>query len=92
MASVQAAGTGAYVVPDIVTLPAASAASAHTPSFEQHTYREYVLAFAIWDESASFLADKNMERFLPKLNSSAVEALREDPGFAESNLMHGVNG
>lgn len=51
-----------------------------------------MLAFAIWDESASFLADKNMERFLPKLNSSAVEALREDPGFAESNLMHGVNG
>lgn len=53
-----------------------------------------MLAFAIWDESASFLAEENVKRFLPKLaaNSSALEALSEDPEYAESNLMHGVNG
>lgn len=52
-----------------------------------------MLAFAIWDESASFLAQENVKRFLPKLaaNSSAKD-LSMDAKFAESNLMHGVNG
>lgn len=56
--------------------------------------REYVLAFAIWDETSSFLADRNIERFLPKLarNASGTEELKKDEKFKESNLMHGVNG
>jgi hypothetical protein len=56
--------------------------------------REYVLAFSIWDESSSFLAERNLARYLPKVaaNGSAAEELMQDAGFMESNLMHGVNG
>lgn len=53
-----------------------------------------MLAFAIWDESSSFMAERNAARFLPKLaaNASAAEELAQDEQFKESNLMHGVNG
>jgi hypothetical protein len=56
--------------------------------------REFVLSFAILDEGNSILTEKNIAKYLPKLakNTSAVEALLEDPGFQESNLMHGING
>ena len=53
-----------------------------------------MLSFAILDESNSILTDKNIAKYLPRLakNATAVEALLEDPGFQESNLMHGING
>lgn len=60
-----------------------------------HPRREFVLSFAIMDESTSFLADTNMQRFLPHAltrNASALEALQNDDKFKESNLKHSING
>jgi hypothetical protein len=59
-----------------------------------NTPREFVLSFAIMDETASFLAERNIQRFLPKLaaNESGVTALMADDKFKESNLMHSING
>jgi hypothetical protein len=56
--------------------------------------REYVLAFAIWDESSSFMAERNLAQYLPQLaaNASATEELLANAEYLESNLMHGVNG
>lgn len=53
--------------------------------------REYVLAFAIWDENNSFMLERNIQKFLPKIaaNASAMEAFTAGP---EPNLMHGING
>lgn len=53
-----------------------------------------MLSFAIMDETSSFLAETNIQRFLPKVaaNESGMAALMEDEKFKESNLMHGING
>lgn len=62
-----------------------------------HTYaknREFVLSFAIMDETGSFLAERNIQRALPRLsrNESAVAELMENADFKESNLKHSING
>eukprot|EP00879_Flechtneria_rotunda_P000261 GHRR01000344.1.p1 GENE.GHRR01000344.1~~GHRR01000344.1.p1 ORF type:complete len:1159 (+),score=375.53 GHRR01000344.1:116-3592(+) len=57
--------------------------------------REYVLSFMIMDENLGILAEENFEKYLPKSltsNATALEALKADPGFVESNLMHSING
>jgi hypothetical protein len=50
--------------------------------------------FTILDESHSFLLDKNLAKYLPKVAASpkASAALLEDPGFVEANLKHAING
>lgn len=57
--------------------------------------REFVLSFAILDESHSFLLDDNMAKYLPpavKSNVTAQDEIKEDAGFVESNLKHSING
>jgi hypothetical protein len=57
--------------------------------------REFVLSFAIMNEDASIMAQKNYAKYLPpatRANASAFEELLADPGFQESNLMHSING
>jgi FtsP/CotA-like multicopper oxidase with cupredoxin domain len=49
--------------------------------------REFVSLFSVMDENASWYLDENIRRFA---RTKAVDA--EDEGFAESNLMHGING
>jgi hypothetical protein len=52
------------------------------------------LAFAIWNEVKSFMLERNIQKFLPKIaaNASAMEALTANKDFEEPNLMHGING
>jgi hephaestin len=52
--------------------------------------REFVLVFSVFDENASTLLDKNLAKL--GLPGDEAEALKEDDGFIESNLMHGING
>ena len=47
--------------------------------------RELVTLFTVMDENASTYLSENIEQFAP-------QALAEDDGFIESNLMHAVNG
>jgi len=46
------------------------------------------------NEAGSFLAERNIERFLPRVarNKTAMEALLADKGFEESSLKHSING
>lgn len=46
------------------------------------------------DEAGSFLAERNVQRFLPRVarNESAVTALLADADFKESSLKHSING
>ena len=46
--------------------------------------REFIFLYTIYDENESWLLEKNMDLFAPE----AVE----DDDFAESNLMHAING
>lgn len=52
--------------------------------------REFVLVYSVLDENASTMLDKNIAKL--KLSEDEAEALKEDEGFVESNLMHSING
>ncbi len=55
--------------------------------------REFVVFFSIVNENLSWYMDRNIDTYLPAItNDTAMEALRMDTGFQESNLMHAVNG
>lgn len=58
--------------------------------------REFVTMFTIFNENDSWLLDKNIQTHLPDAaafpEGAALEALKADPGFQESNLMHSING
>ena len=55
--------------------------------------REFVVFFSIVDENLSWYMYRNIRNYLPSItNDTAVEALRMDPEFQESNLMHAING
>lgn len=63
------------------------------------TNSEFVLGFTIINELQSFLLDSNVARAkgsalraAARSNETELAALLEDPGFAESNLKHGING
>ncbi|BBL76282.1 multicopper oxidase domain-containing protein [Methylomagnum ishizawai] len=49
--------------------------------------REFVVLFTVFDENKSLLLDKNIQSFAP-----AAADKQEDEAFAESNLMHSMNG
>ena len=49
--------------------------------------QEFVTLFTVFDENASLYAEENLHSL-----SNATDELAEDEDFAESNLMHGING
>ena len=52
--------------------------------------REFVTLFTVFDENSSNYLCDNLEKFTSEI--CANEELLEDEGFAESNLMHAING
>lgn len=52
--------------------------------------REFVLDFSVMDENSSVQIDDNIAKFLPGV--ADPQALKDDPEFQESNLMHSING
>lgn len=49
--------------------------------------REFVLVFTVSDENESWLLDRNISEFAPQAVADG-----DDDEFAESNLMHSING
>jgi hypothetical protein len=77
-------------------LPPAPPASPSPPHNPPNS--EFVLGFTIINELSSFMLDSNVARAkgsalrAARNNETELAALLEDPGFAESNLKHAVNG
>jgi FtsP/CotA-like multicopper oxidase with cupredoxin domain len=52
--------------------------------------REFIVLFTVFDENKSFYLDKNISTFAPAAAGKTGNEENED--FAESNLMHSMNG
>ncbi|XP_058232223.1 hephaestin-like protein 1a isoform X2 [Hemibagrus wyckioides] len=51
--------------------------------------KEFALLFMVFDENESWYLDKNIEKYLQK-NPETFD--KDEEGFVESNMMHGING
>jgi len=54
--------------------------------------REFVVNFSVLDENASLHLDRNIAEYTEVTDPDAIEALKADGDFGESNLMHSING
>ncbi|TSK98392.1 Hephaestin-like protein 1 [Bagarius yarrelli] len=51
--------------------------------------KEFALLFMVFDENESWYLDDNIKTYL---DTSFSDSDKEDDGFLESNMMHGING
>ena len=58
----------------------------------QDVDREFITLFHIYNENASQFVDSNIASFASVTVTADVDALKADPDFEESNLMHSING